>query len=115
MFMTDGSEIPDKCVKALDMLEREWPGSSLPQARPAIVARVLKAFKPEPAVLNASEFLEMVRENSGWWIKFCSETTRYELHLRGNETVYLSPETRDLSPAEYVGFTSNLMMVFRGE
>lgn len=41
--LAGGEEVPVYLVEALDELAREWPGSTLSQARPAIVAKILKA------------------------------------------------------------------------
>ncbi|WP_156161665.1 hypothetical protein [Nocardia vulneris] len=43
LTLADGREVPAAAVRALDDLERKWPGASLAQARPAIVAAVLAA------------------------------------------------------------------------
>jgi hypothetical protein len=42
--LADGRSVPLAAVKALEELERRWPGSTLPQARPAIVAAVIAAL-----------------------------------------------------------------------
>jgi hypothetical protein len=43
--LADGRTVPAAAVGALDELERAWPGATLPQARPAIVAAVLAAVQ----------------------------------------------------------------------
>lgn len=42
--LADGRSVPASAVAALDELERRWPGATLPQARPAIVAAVRAAL-----------------------------------------------------------------------
>lgn len=42
--LADGRSVPTAAVAALDELERSWPGATLPQARPAIVAAVMAAL-----------------------------------------------------------------------
>lgn len=41
IFLANGTRVPAAAVTALDELDQVWPGSTLPQARPAIVAAVL--------------------------------------------------------------------------
>lgn len=41
--LAGGEDVPVYLVEALDELAKEWPGSTLSQARPAIVAKILKA------------------------------------------------------------------------
>lgn len=43
--LADGTPVPDDAVAALDELEKTWPGATLPQARPAIVAAVTNVLK----------------------------------------------------------------------
>lgn len=45
IHLADGREVPRSAVEALDDLEGMWPGSSIPQARPAIVATVMEALE----------------------------------------------------------------------
>lgn len=47
--LADGTNVPKKCVEALDALESTWPGASFAMARPAIVKVVLEAFRKETA------------------------------------------------------------------
>lgn len=42
--LADGRMVPRKAVDALAILDAKWPGASLPQARPAIVAAVMEAL-----------------------------------------------------------------------
>lgn len=42
--LADGTSVPAKAVAALTELDRRWPGATLPQARPAIVAAVMAAL-----------------------------------------------------------------------
>ena len=42
--LADGTKVPARAVAALHELEDRWPGATLPQARPAIVAAVIKAL-----------------------------------------------------------------------
>lgn len=44
--LADGRSVPTAAVAELDELERAWPGATLPQARPAIVAAVMAALVP---------------------------------------------------------------------
>lgn len=43
--LAGGETVPRYLVKALEDLEKVWPGASLRQARPAVVAAILKAQK----------------------------------------------------------------------
>lgn len=43
LHMANGDEIPLRLVQALNDLEKEWPGATLVNARPAIVGAILKA------------------------------------------------------------------------
>lgn len=43
LHLADGREVPVVAVDALNDLEQRWPGATLEQARPAIVAAVLEA------------------------------------------------------------------------
>lgn len=42
--LANGQSVPASAVAALDELERRWPGATLQQARPAIVAAVIAAL-----------------------------------------------------------------------
>lgn len=44
IHLADGRSVPASAVAALDELEHRWPGATLPQARPAIVAAVMAAL-----------------------------------------------------------------------
>ncbi len=45
LYLADGREVPLSAVEALAELDDRWPGATLPQARPAIVAAVLAAVR----------------------------------------------------------------------
>ena len=45
IYLANGVEVPANLVKALDELEKKWPGATLECARPAIVAAILEANK----------------------------------------------------------------------
>lgn len=44
MDLANGKTVPDECVKALDELDKIWPGASFPRARGAIVSAVLESY-----------------------------------------------------------------------
>lgn len=44
--LADGREVPQAAVDALIELDKRWPGATLPQARPAIVAAILDTVFP---------------------------------------------------------------------
>lgn len=45
IYLANGTSVPAKAVAALGELERIWPGATLQQARPAIVAAVMTALE----------------------------------------------------------------------
>ena len=45
VWLADGRSVPYAAIKALDDLDRVWPGATLPQARPAIAAEVAEALR----------------------------------------------------------------------
>lgn len=47
IHLADGREVPTSAVEALNALDKLWPGATLEQARPAIVAAVLAAVRSE--------------------------------------------------------------------
>jgi hypothetical protein len=51
--LADGRSVPAKAVAALDALEREWPGATLPEARPVVAATVIEAVEPAGSRLRA--------------------------------------------------------------
>ena len=44
IVLADGRSVPKNAVDSLAELDRSWPGATLPQARPAIVAAVIAAL-----------------------------------------------------------------------
>ena len=45
--LANGLSVPSLAVEALESLEKVWPGATLPQARPAIVAAVLSSLEED--------------------------------------------------------------------
>jgi hypothetical protein len=45
IYLADGREVPKPAVEALSKLESSWPGTTLPQARAAIVATVMQSLR----------------------------------------------------------------------
>ena len=59
--LADGRRVPQSAVAALEQLDQEWPGATLPQARPAIAAAILS----ESFCLNHPGATGIVQRGSG--------------------------------------------------
>lgn len=58
IYLADGTPVPESAVKALEDLERRWPGATFGPARPAIAAAVLGALKEPTAWPEQPEAIE---------------------------------------------------------
>lgn len=46
-MLSDGREVPQACVDALDEFERRWPGATFHYARAGIAAVVIAAYEKD--------------------------------------------------------------------
>lgn len=73
MYLADGSQVPDECVRAVDELEARWPGASFPGARGAIVAAVIETLRGDPAL--AAQALGAEVQPGRWWSVIAPDET----------------------------------------
>ena len=68
--LANGTEVPKVAVDALAAVDVRWPGATLPQARPAIVAAILAALSERCTIatveqLDALPMGSVIRDRGG--------------------------------------------------
>jgi hypothetical protein len=79
MLMSDGTEVPDECIRALDEVNDRWNGwVVIPQARADVIQAVLKAYRPDPGEFKPIGRWRVTDKNGSWWMESSSQQDCFE-------------------------------------